>query len=109
MSYTYKIIGQSAPAAVTNTNIYTVGTGKQAIISTIVIANRAATGASYRIAVRPAGDTLANLHYIAYDVTIAALDTLTLTLGITLATTDVVTVYASTATMSFGLYGVENS
>jgi hypothetical protein len=59
--------------------------------------------------VRPAGETLANKHYIAYDVTIAELDTLTLTLGITLATTDVVTVYASTATMSFGLYGVENS
>ena len=80
MAYAYKVLGQSAPSATTNTDVYTVGSGKQAIVSTITIANRSAGAKSYRIAVRPAGATLANQHYIAYDVAIAANDTTALTL-----------------------------
>ena len=73
----------------------------------MTVANLGASSATFRIAVRPAGATLAAVHYIAYDVTIAGLDTLTLTLGLTLDTTDVVTVFASTATIAFHLYGAE--
>lgn len=104
---TYKVLAQSAPAATTNTNVYTVGAGKSAVVSTMVICNRAALAASYRIAIRPAGATLANEHYIAYDVTVAASDSTTLTLGITLAATDVVTVYGSTANLSVSIFGSE--
>ena len=109
MAYAYKVLGQSAPSATTNTDVYTVGSGKQAIVSTITVANRSATARSYRIAVRPAGVTLANQHYLAYDVPISANDTTALTLGITLTATDVVTVYASTADLSFGIFGSEIS
>jgi hypothetical protein len=109
MAYAYKVLGQSAPSATTNTDVYTVGSGKQAIISTITVSNRSATARTYRIAVRPAGATLANQHYIAYDVSVLANDTTALTLGITLAATDVVTVYASTADLSFGIFGTETS
>ena len=109
MAYAYKVLGQSAPSATTNTDVYTVGSGKQAIVSTITVANRAATSATYRIAIRPAGATLANQHYIAYDVTVAANDTTPLTLGISLTATDVVTVYASTANLSIGVFGSEIS
>jgi hypothetical protein len=73
------------------------------------VANRSASARSYRIAVRPAGATLANQHYIAYDVALAANDTTALTLGITLTATDVVTVYASTTDLSFGIFGSEIS
>ena len=109
MAYAYKVLGQSAPSATTNTDVYTVGAGKQAIVSTITIANRSASARTYRIAVRPAGATLANQHYIAYDVSVLANDTTALTLGITLTATDVVTVYASTADLSFGIFGSEIS
>ena len=109
MAYTYKVLGQSAPSATTDTDVYTVGAGKQAIVSTITVANRSATSATYRIAIRPAGATLANEHYIAYDVALGANDTTALTLGITLTATDVVTVYASTADLSFGIFGSEIS
>jgi hypothetical protein len=109
MAIAYKVLAQSAPSATTNTDIYTVGSGKQAIVSTITIANRSATARTYRIAVRPAGATLANEHYIAYDVALSANDTTALTLGITLTATDVVTVYASTADLSFGIFGSEIS
>lgn len=109
MSYQYKVLGQSAPSATTNTDVYTVGSGKQAIISTITVANRSASSRSYRIAIRPSGATIANQHYLAYDIAIAANDTTVLTLGITLQATDVVTVYASTTDLSFGVYGSEIS
>lgn len=109
MAIEYKVLAQSAPSATTNTDIYTVGAGKQAIVSTITVANRSAVGVTYRIAIRPAGATLANQHYIAYDVGVSANDTIALTLGITLTATDVVTVYASTANLSFGIFGSEIS
>jgi hypothetical protein len=109
MASTYKVLAQSAPSATTNTDIYTVGSGKQAILSTIIVANRSTSAASYRIAIRPDGATIANQHYIAYDVVVAANDSTALTLGITLDASDVITVYASSANLSFGIFGTEIS
>jgi glucose-6-phosphate dehydrogenase assembly protein OpcA len=103
----YKVLGQLAPSATTATTLYTVPSATSAVVSTIVVANRAATSATYRIAIRPAGATLANEHYIAYDVAVGGADSTTLTLGITLAATDVVTIYASTANTSFSVFGSE--
>lgn len=107
MANTYKVLAQSNPAATTNTDIYTVGAGTSAVVSTIVIANLAASDATFRIAIRPAGATIANKHYIAYNVTVGASDSTTLTLGITLAATDVVTVYGSTSNLAFNIFGSE--
>jgi hypothetical protein len=107
MATTYKVLGQSNPSATTATTLYTVPSSTSTVVSTISICNQAGSTASYRIAVRPAGATLAAQHYLAYDIVIAANDTTALTLGITLATTDVVTVYASSATVSFSAFGSE--
>lgn len=103
-----KVLGQSNPAATTATTLYTVPSAKSAVISSLTVCNQASTSATFRVAVRPAAATLAAQHYIAYDVAVGAADTTVLTLGITLATTDVVTVYASTATISFNAYGDES-
>jgi len=107
MAQTYKVLAQSAPSATTNTDIYTVGAGKQTVASTITVCNRGATDAQYRIAVRPGGTALANQHYIAYGATVAANDTVALTLGITAGANDVVTIYASNANLSFTIFGCE--
>lgn len=109
MAETIKVLAQSAPAATTNTNVYTVPSATEAVVSTIVIANRANTAGTFRLAVRPAGATIANQHYVAYDVPIAANDSTTLTLGITLAATDIVTAYCSSADMSVNVFGTEIS
>jgi len=107
MAITYKVLAQSAPSATTNTDVYTVGAGKSAVISTITVANRGASSTTYRIAIRPDGATIANQHYIAYDVVIAANDTSALTLGVTVDASDVVTVYAGNANLSFNIFGTE--
>lgn len=107
MATSYKVLAQSAPAATTASDIYTVPSATETVVSTIVVANRAASPATYRIAVRPNGASLANQHYIAYDVTVGASDSTTLTLGITMDAADVLTVYASTANLSFNVFGSE--
>lgn len=107
MATTYKVLGQVAPSATTATTLNTVPAATQCVVSTITVCNRAATAATFRIAIRPAGATLSNEHYIAYDSTISANDTTAFTLGITLAATDVITVYASTANISFNAFGSE--
>ena len=109
MPTTYKVLGQSNPSATTSTTLYTVPSATQAIVSTITVCNQAATAGTYRIAVRVAGASLAASQYVAYDVSLPANTTDTLTLGVTLAATDVVTVYASSANFSFAAFGSELS
>lgn len=109
MATTYKVLGQSKPSATTATTLYTVPASTQAVVSTIVIANLTATAATFRIAVRVAGAALANSQYVAYDITVGASDSTALTLGVTLNATDVVTVYASTANLTFTAFGSEIS
>jgi hypothetical protein len=107
MPTTYKVLGQGAPSATTNTNIYTVPATTQAVISTLVVANRSAAIVPYRIAVRPGGAALSNTHYIAFDVNAEPLDSTTITLGITLNAGDIITVYAGTGNLSFSAFGSE--
>jgi glucose-6-phosphate dehydrogenase assembly protein OpcA len=104
-----KVLGQSNPSATTATTLYTVPSAKEAVVSSISVCNLASSSATYRIAIRPAGASLANVHYLAYDVTVGAADTTIITVGVTLATTDVITVYASTANLVFHAYGDEAS
>lgn len=105
----YKVLGQSAPSATTATTLYTVPASTDAVVSTISVCNRAATAGTYRIAIRPAGAALANSHYIAYDSSVAANNTTFITVGVTLDATDVITVYASSADMTFSAFGTEIS
>ena len=109
MPTNYKVLGQSNPAATTATSLYTVPAATQAIVSTLTVTNQTATAGTYRIAVRVAGATLAAAQYIAYDVSLPGNATDTLTLGVTLGATDVITVYASAATFSFNAFGSELS
>ncbi len=107
MASTYKVLGQVAPTATTLTTLYTVPSATSAVCSTLVIANTGTSSSSFRVAVRPAGEAININHYIAYDIVAPTNDSVFLTLGISLATTDVVSVYSSVATLSFSLFGSE--
>jgi len=109
MARSYKVLGQNNPTATTATTLYTVPGATQTVLSTISVCNFATTAATYRIAIRPAGEALVNKHYVAYDSSVPANDTAVLTLGLTMNTTDILTVYASTASVSFGVFGSEIS
>ena len=108
MAETYKILGQVAATANTTHNVYTVPAATQAVVSSIVIVNRNnAANCTYRVAAQQAGAALANQHYLAYDAPIAALDTVALSLGITLGNTDVISVYSANSNLSFSVFGTE--
>jgi hypothetical protein len=120
MATAYKVLAQTGSSgstgngsatltAVTNTNLYTVPASTSTVVSTIVVCNQAASTATFRIAVRPAGATIAVQHYIVYGASVNANDSTILTIGLTLGATDIVTVYASAATLSFTMFGSEIS
>ena len=108
MPTTYKVLGQSNPSATTEAPLYTVPSSTQSVVSSIVICNQAATSATFRVAVRPSADaTTTAKHYLVYGTTVAANDTIILTMGVTLAASDKILVYASTGNISFAAYGSE--
>ena len=104
---TYKVLGQSAPSATTATTLLTASSAT--IISTLNVANLGGTQDTIRIAVRPAGATLANQHYIAYGVPLAAGAVFSIQGGLTLANTDVVTVYTTTGNSVFSAFGSDGN
>jgi hypothetical protein len=109
MANAYKVLGQNDLAATTLTDVYTVPSATETVISTIIIANRTASAETFRIAIRPNGATVTDAHYIAYGVPIASNDSTTLTLGITLDATDVLSVWASAVDLSVNVFGTEIS
>jgi hypothetical protein len=107
MATTYKVLGQSEPAATTPADLYTVPAATSTIVSSLSICNRDTSPGTFRISVRPAGASQADQHYLTFDAPISAKDTLILTVGLTLAATDVLTVYSSNADTAFQAFGSE--
>lgn len=100
-----KVLGQANPSATTLTDLYTVPAGKK-VTAALFLCNRS-TVTTYRVAIAPAGAADDPKHYIAYDVTIG--DNQPASFGpLALAPSDVVRVYATLATLSFTLTGIES-
>ncbi len=106
MAQAPKIIAQSKPSAASLTTLYTVPAATSVVGSTLTVCNQSATPTAFRVsvAIAGAGDTAAQ--YIFYDSPINGNSTVTVTIGWTLATTDLIRVYNTLATLSFNLFGV---
>jgi len=109
MPTVYKVLGQAKPSAATLTSLYTVPASTSAVISTIVVCNTTSSAEEIRIAIRPAGESIADKHYVVHTVGLPAFSNYTYTLGVTLATTDVVSVYGLGGFASFSIFGTEIS
>ena len=109
-SVAFKILGQTAPGAA-NTALFTVPSGKSAVISTIAVCNQTGGELLFRIATQKSADastvTILSKQYIAYDSKVAGNDTTFVTIGATLAAGDQIIVYGSTSSISFNAYGSE--
>jgi hypothetical protein len=117
-----KVLGQIAAAATTAEALYTVPTLTQTTCSTLMIANRTAATVTFRVSLHVAGEGVTydgagaitgivpvTKQHIFYDVPLDGNTSLTLTIGITLGSADVVSTYASATGLSFNLFGVETS
>jgi hypothetical protein len=109
MAELVQVLGQVEPAATTVTTLYTVPALRTAVTSTLVVCEKGAAAATYRIAVSVGGAAIYDSQYIAYDAALTANESKFLTIGLTLGAGDVVRVYASTADVTFSLFGVENT
>lgn len=109
MATTYKVLGQLEPAAETLTTIYTVPSATETVVANICITNLSSSPAAFRIAIRPDGEEISDKHYIAYDAGVDMYSYEYLTMPITLNENDVISVYSSTGTVSFNIFGSEIS
>lgn len=109
MPIAYKILGQQAPSATTETDLYTVPAATSAVGVTGVVCNRGGTATTFRISVSVAGGATANKDYLYYDVAIPANDSFAFSLGLDLAATDKIRVYAGNGNLSFTVSGTEIS
>lgn len=107
MPVAYRILGQDAPPATTEQDLYTVPGATQTVASSVTVTNRGAAVATFRVAVVQGGGVTGPRHYLYYDLMLAANDTFIATIGVTMETADVVRIYASTNTLTFQLFGSE--
>lgn len=101
------MLGQSNAAAATLTDLYTVPSVTSATTSSLLVCNRNAAAATYRVAVAVAGAVDDPKHYLYYDTPLLANDTFAATIGATLASADVVRVSSNLGGVTFTLFGVE--
>lgn len=107
MATTYKVLGQITPSAASATTLYTVPSATQTVVSTLIACNQDSAVCSIRVAIRPDGASIESKHYLVYEATLAARQTITFTLGITADASDVLTVQSSNAVTSFNAFGSE--
>ena len=107
MAEAYKIISQTKPTAASLTDAYTVPGATSTVISTVTVCNQSATPTAFRISTAIAGAADTAKQYSFYDVPIAGNESKVVTIGATLATTDVLRVYNTLATCSFVAFGTE--
>jgi len=107
MPTSYKVLGQSKPAAKTLTTAYTVPSDTEAVVSTIVVTNLGPSSTTYRIAIQKDGASISQEMYIAYDISIPTLDSLALTLGVTINAADIISVESFSGLVNFHIFGSE--
>lgn len=98
------VLGQAAPAATTNTVVYTVPAATVAVV-TISVANATLSPIATRVAIASSGTPAAS-EYIEYDTVIAPNGVLERS-GIVMNATEAVVVFANAVGLSVSVYGYE--
>lgn len=108
MATSYKILGQTAPSAATETLNYTVPTSTSVLIRSINIANTSSTADTFSVALVPtAGSAATSTNYIAYSLAIAGNTTVTIKSGYTLQAGAGIRVVSTNGTSTFSSFGAE--
>ena len=102
-NYKYQQIQGTASTGTYATTYFTPA-ATQAVVSTIVICNTAATTATYRIGLTGGVTTPTASNWIVYDSVVAGNDSVCLTLGICLDPGKYIRVSSSAATVTFSAF-----
>ena len=98
---------QSNPSAATLTEIYDVP-DSTTFVGRVNIANRSSTATSFRVSIQKDNAADDNSQYLAYDCPIAGNEVLSIE-GITMDADDRLNVYATLATLTFTVMGIEKT
>lgn len=90
MATNRKILGQAAPANTTPVMVYEVPASTQTTVLSIKVCNRGSTEIPFRLAVIPDTESIANEHYIAYDLPCRGNDVFSDSIPLCLATGDAI-------------------
>lgn len=102
-NYKYSQI-QGTASTGTYATLYFTPSATQAVVSTIVICNTAATTATYRIGMDATEGTPGASEWLVYDSVVAGNDSVCLTLGVCLAAGKYIRVSSSAATVTFSAF-----
>lgn len=94
----YKVVQAQGTAL---TDLYTVPSDKQAVISSLTACNFGTVAVSYDLLVRPAGAAAADIHNLAKGVALLPNETAFITAGLALGTADVLSVLSSGSAVTF--------
>ena len=78
-------------------------------VSSIVAANRTGSAITCRLSVHVAGASADDKQFLFYDKSVAANDSFSIVIGITLNQADVIKVRTSAVDMSFNIFGCETT
>jgi hypothetical protein len=110
MAIAYKPAQVQGTAGVsTYATLYETPASTEAIVSTIVICNTASSAATYRIGLDDTAGTPGAGEWLVYDATVAANDTVALTLGVALDAGRFIRVSSSANTVTFSAFVSEIS
>lgn len=107
MPETIGTLGQAAPAANTDTALYTAAAATSAVVSSLVVCNTGGAATTFRVHLRNEGAAVGVGNALVYDMTLAAKETIALTLGIALDAADVLSVRSASGTVTFTACGTE--
>lgn len=110
MAFSPKILSQTVPGAGgAFTDAYTVPGATSTTVGTVTVHNTSSTTTDDgRLRTAIAGAANASSQQV-FNINVPPDGTVVLTMGVTLATTDVVRVAATNGTLNFHLYGIEEA
>ena len=95
---------QGTAAVTTYATLYTTPSATEAIISSIVICNTAASSATYRIGFDDTAGTPGASEWLVYGATVGPNDTVVLTMGLSMEATKYIRVSSSADTVTFSAF-----
>ena len=101
-----KHLGKADLSATTNTSVFTVGSGKEALVN-VNVCNRNASAVTVRLA-NADGSTPSNDEYIEYDYSLAANQSFQRT-GIHMQAAQIIVAYGSATNISVVVDGLERT
>lgn len=103
----FKQLGANDLTSSTNTDVYTVTTDYETVVSTILFNNRASSARSIRLYHVPSGQSTGVTYAIAYDKSIEANGILYFQIGICMEAGDKIVAYANGASVTVMAWGNE--